>query len=291
MKRFNSIWHLIQPASSLKLDAGYGDAGYRALVFMFIFLFMPFLMYAQISFTASTDSKQVPLGEIFEVKFTLKNGQGTRFSPPSFADFAVVGGPNRMNSMTMVNGVSTSSETISYILQGKKMGEFPIGSASINVKGQSYNSVPLIIEVVKGKTQTLGNTPTGSAKEEVILRAELSQTEAYIGQQIVLDYKIFTRVDLNDMRAISEPNFEGFFKLKINDYPQAENNVIIGGKRYLARILGRIALFPQKEGNLTIEPMAAQVSILKEKTKTRFQTLFSAQFGQKAQRCNPMLSL
>ena len=238
-----------------------------------ILLFTLNFTQAQITFIASTDAKQVPLGDIFEVKFTLKNGSGTRFSPPSFADFAVVGGPNRMNSMTMINGVATNSETISYVLQGKQEGQFTINAASISVKGQTYTSAPLTIEVIKGKRQTFGNAPD-NGKDEVILRAELSQHEAYIGQQIVLDYKIYTRVDLSDMRPVSEPAFDGFFKLKINDYPQAEQNVTIGGKRYLSRILGRIALFPQKEGNLTIEPMMGQVSIIKGKVQDPFADPF-----------------
>jgi hypothetical protein len=228
---------------------------------------------AQVLFIASTDAKQVPLGDIFEVKFTLKNGSGTRFSPPSFADFAVVGGPNRMNSMTMINGVASSSETISYVLQGKKEGNFTLNPASISVKGQTYTSAPLTIEVIKGKRQTFGDSPS-NGKDEVILRAELSQKEAYIGQQIVLDYKIYTRVDLSDMRPISEPTFDGFFKLKINDYPQGEQNVTIGGKRYLSRTLGRIALFPQKEGMLGIEPMMAQVGIIKGKVQDPFSDPF-----------------
>jgi BatD DUF11 like domain len=238
-----------------------------------LFLFTLNFTQAQITFIASTDARQVPLGDIFEVKFTLKNGSGTRFSPPSFADFAVVGGPNRMNSMTMVNGVGSNSETISYVLQGKKEGNFTLAAASISVKGQLYSTAPLTVEVIKGKRQTFGSTPD-NGKDEVILRAELSQQEAYIGQQIVLDYKIYTRVDLTDMRPISEPNFDGFFKLKINDFPQAEQNVTIGGKRYLSRLLGRIALFPQKEGDLTIEPMMGQVSIIKGKVQDPFTDPF-----------------
>jgi BatD DUF11 like domain len=238
-----------------------------------ILLFTLNFTQAQVLFIASTDAKQVALGDIFEVKFTLKNGSGTRFSPPSFADFAVVGGPNRMNSMTMVNGVSSSSETISYVLQGKKQGQFTLNAASISVKGQTYTSAPLTIEVIKGKRQTFADSPS-NGKDEVILRAELSQKEAYIGQQIVLDYKIYTRVDLSDMRPISEPTFDGFFKLKINDYPQGEQNVTIGGKRYLSRTLGRIALFPQKEGMLGIEPMMAQVGIIKGKVQDPFADPF-----------------
>ena len=67
------------------------------------------------------------------------------------SEFNVVGGPNRMNSMTMVNGSATSSETYSYVLQAKREGVFTIGAASVVVKGQNLVSAPLSIIVSKGK--------------------------------------------------------------------------------------------------------------------------------------------
>lgn len=228
---------------------------------------------AQVVFEATTDSKQVPLGEVFEVKFTLNNAQGTGFSPPVFSDFAVVGGPNRMNSMTMVNGNATSSESYSYVLQAKREGKFSIGSASVLVKGQTLSTTPLSMEVVKGKKETL-NEGGGGNKESVFIRAEVSSHEARVGQQIVLDYKLYTKVDLNGMNLLHEPNYDGFFHLEINDYPHNENRVTIGGKQYLTRILRRVALFVQKEGEFVIEPMTVQVGIVKGKNDDPFSDPF-----------------
>jgi hypothetical protein len=216
---------------------------------------------AQVSFTASADAKQVPLGEVFEVKFTLKNGNGTNFRSPAFGDFNVVGGPNRMNSMTTVNGVSSSSETYSYVLQGKKEGTFSIGAASISVKGQNWATTPLSISVVKGKAQTFSDVK--GAKDDVFIRAEVNTHEARLGQQIVLDYKLYTRVNVNGLNRVSESDYNGFFKLEINDYPHGDNRVTIGGKVYLSRILQRIALFPTREGEVVIEPMNLTVGIVK----------------------------
>ena len=228
---------------------------------------------AQVVFEATTDSKQVPLGEVFEVKFTLKNAQGNGFSPPVFSDFAVVGGPNRMNSMTMVNGNATSSESYSYVLQAKREGKFSIGSASVMVKGQTLSTTPLSMEVVKGKKETL-NEGSGNNKESVFIRAEVSSHEARVGQQIVLDYKLYTKADLNGMNLLHEPNYEGFFHLEINDYPHNENRVTINGKQYLTRILRRVALFVQKEGEFVIEPMTVQVGIVKGKNDDPFSDPF-----------------
>ncbi len=226
-------------------------------------------MIAQVSFEASADARQVPVGEIFEVKFTIKNGQGSGFRPPSFGDFSVTGGPNRMNSMTMINGNATSSETYSYVLLAKREGKFTIGSASITVKGQTLTSPPLSIEVVKGKKQTL-NEGVGNSKNAVFIRAEVSNHEARVGQQLILDYKLYTRVDLNGMNLLQEPNYEGFFHLEVNDYPHGENSVNVGGKQYLTRILRRVALFVQKEGEATIEPMTVQVGVVKGKNDDPF---------------------
>ena len=228
---------------------------------------------AQVVFEATTDTKQVPLGEVFEVKFTLKNAQGTGFSPPVFSDFAVVGGPNRMNSMTMVNGNATSSESYSYVLQAKREGKFSIGSASVMVKGQTLSTTPLSMEVVKGKKETL-NESSSNNKESIFIRAEVSSHEARVGQQIVLDYKLYTRADLNGMNLLHEPNYDGFFHLEINDYPHNENRVTINGKQYLTRILRRVALFVQKEGEFVLEPMTVQVGIVKGKNDDPFSDPF-----------------
>jgi BatD DUF11 like domain len=216
---------------------------------------------AQITFTASTDAKQVPVGEVFEVKFTLQNAQGQGFRAPNFGDFSVVGGPNQMNSMTTINGAMSSSESYSYVLQGKKEGVFTIGSATINAKGQAQRSFPITINVVKANKKTLSDV-SGDAKDGVIIRAEASTHEGYVGQQIIVDYKLYTRLNLNGMNLLNEPKYDDFFYLEVNDYPHGDNRVTLGGKSYMTRILRRVALFPKKEGKVQVEPMNVQVSVI-----------------------------
>ncbi len=234
----------------------------KAFFYSFLLFFLPFVADAQASFTATTDAKQIPIGEVFEIQFSLKNAQGQGFRPPSFGEFNVVSGPNQMNSMTMINGVATSSETYSYVLQAKKEGVFTLGVATISAKGQMLRTDPLSISVIKGKKQTIA--ATGSGKDDVFVRAEASTTEARVGQQIVVDYKLYTRVNLSGVSRISEATYDGFYKLDVNDYTRSDNRVEMGGKTYLTRILQRIALFPQREGSLGIEPLTLQVSIVKE---------------------------
>lgn len=234
----------------------------KPFLYFFLFLFFPIGLTAQVAFTATTDTKQVPIGEVFEIQFSLKNAQGQGFRPPAFGEFNVVSGPNRMNSMTMNNGLASSSETYSYVLQAKKEGVFTLGAATITVKGQILRTDPLSISVVKGKKQTISST--GSSKDDVFIRAEVSTTEARVGQQIIVDYKLYTRVNLSGVSRISEATYDGFYKLDVNDFNHADSRVNVGGKPYLTRILQRFALFPQREGTLGVEPLTLQVSIVKE---------------------------
>ena len=229
---------------------------------LFFILFLPISLTAQITFTATADTKQVPIGEVFEVQFSLKNAQGQGFRPPTFGEFNVASGPNRMNSMTMTNGTATSSETYSYVLQAKKEGVFTLGSATITANGQTLRTDPLSISVIKGKKQTIAST--GSSKDDVFIRAEVSTTEARVGQQIIVDYKLYTRVNLSSVSRISEATYDGFYKLDVNDFNHSDSRVEIAGKPYLTRTLQRFALFPQREGSLGVEPLTLQVNIVKE---------------------------
>lgn len=234
----------------------------KSFFYSLFILFLPIVLTAQVSFTATADTKQVPIGEVFEVQFSLKNAQGQGFRPPTFGEFNVASGPNRMNSMTMTNGVATSSETYSYVLQAKKEGVFTLGPATITANGQTLRTGPLSISVTKGKKQTIA--ATGSSKDDVFIRAEVSTTEARVGEQIIVDYKLYTRVNLSSVSRISEAAYDGFYKLDVNDFNHSDSRVEIAGKPYLTRTLQRFALFPQREGSLGVEPLTLQVNIVKE---------------------------
>jgi BatD DUF11 like domain len=263
--------YLSKMVNSLKMN--YLSIVKKVLLFIICCFLFTFNSTAQITFTASTDSKQVPVGEVFEVKFTLQNAQGQGFRPPTLGDFSVVGGPNRMNSTTIINGNAMSSESYSYVLQSKKEGVFTIGSASISAKGQTLKTFPLSINVIKGKKQTLSEMK-GDSKDGVIIRAEPSSHEGYVGQQIIVDYKLYTRLNLNGMNLLNEPKYDDFFYLEVNDYQHGDNRVTLGGKEYMTRILRRVALFPKKEGTIEVEPMNVQVGIVSSGGSNPFEDPF-----------------
>ena len=123
-----------------------------------LLLFCSRLLFAQdVKFTASVSKTEVGTGEQFQIDFSV-NGNAEGFTPPSFNGFQVLSGPNESTSMTSINGNTTVSTSLSYILMPVKEGEFTIGPATAVVNRHRLTTSPIKIKVVKGQA--------GSAKQQ-----------------------------------------------------------------------------------------------------------------------------
>lgn len=216
---------------------------------------------AQTTFEATTDARRVLENSYFEVTFTLSNAQGGQFSPPSFEDFLVVSGPSQAVSTSMINGQVSRTQAYSYTLKPRRTGTFTIGSASIKVSRTTLQTKPLTIEVVKGRKGEPG------AAEQVFIRAEPYTETAYVGQQILLDYKLYTTLDVESFNILEESGYQGFFAQDVRRFNGRVMREVINGVQYTTKVLKRIALFPQQTGQLSIEPMNVQLGVVKEGAK------------------------
>lgn len=230
------------------------------------FLFaLPILVQAQVEFSASSNARQVVLGNSFEITFTLKNGQASGFNPPNFKGFRVLSGPNQSTSMTIINGRRSQEVGYSYRLQPEKIGKFTIPPATIAINKKTIKSNPVTVEVVKGKKGASTQAQIDAEiDEQVFVKIIANTTEARIGQQVVLDYKIFTTLDIRQYNLLTESDYDGFYAHEMRQYPNGLVQEVINGVQYTTKILRRIALFPQQAGLLEIEAADIQVGIATE---------------------------
>jgi hypothetical protein len=212
-------------------------------------------------FRAFADAKQVVEGSFFDVTFALSNGEGTNFKAPSFGkSFSLVAGPSRSASTTIINGRMSSEMAFAYTLQANKTGTYTFGPASIEVNGKILRCNSVTVEVIKN--QNVSKSSKTQKGEELFVKATLNTTEAYLGQQVRLDYKVYTRVDLENFNFIEESDYVGFYVEEIQ-HPDPKMEVeVVGGLRYNTRILRSIALYPQKIGKLSIDPATLQVAVV-----------------------------
>lgn len=254
-------------------------------------LFISPYLWAQ-SFVASVSENQVSESDRFEVTFTFegKNINALKnFSAPSFKDFRVLSGPNQSTSMQIINGVSSSSLALSYILMPTGIGTFTIGSASIQSEGQTYTTEPLKITVVKGAPKSKDDKGTSVSNEEIaknlFIRASIDKNKVYQGEQVTVTYKLYTRLNIAAQMSVDKlPQYQGFWAEEIT----TPNNIaftteVVDGKQYRVGLLKRAALFPSQFGKLEVTPLELTIPVQVEKKKksnNMWDDFFGDPFGR-----------
>ncbi len=270
----------------------------------FIVCFAPMTMLAQDDPTLTVSTKkQVMVGERFQVVFEA-NAEGKNFQAPSFEGFTVVGGPftSTSSSFSMVNGSMSHSVkcTYTFALQAYQEGTFHVGSATLTVKGKKVSSEPFDIKVIpddgshaapsgggsssgQGQSQQNTSDPQVSGKD-LFIRVIPSKKSAYVGEQVVLTYKLYTKVPVSSLSVERMPSYAGFWTKDITDNNGGslrQTSEYINGIEYTAAEIQKIVVVPQRSGILPIDPMIIEciAQIRTESNRQRSMDPFEAFFN------------
>lgn len=220
------------------------------------------------TFTATVDKNTVAVGEQFQISFSL-NGNGDRFHPPAFNGFEVYSGPNVSTSMSNINGVTSMSIAYSYVLAATKEGDIQIGAGTIYVNGKLFSTRPVSIKVTKGSPRRqqpqqqqnarVDDAPMGDVSKQIFLRAVIDKKNAYQGEQMTVSYRLYTRIGILESQLDKLPELNGFWSQDMNDQKTQQNvtwhSEIIDGMKYNVADVKQTIVFPQKSGDLTIDPL------------------------------------
>ena len=246
---------------------------------------MPMALWAQDEDPKLTVNakKQVVVGERFQVVFEA-NAEGKSFAAPSFEGFNVVGGPFTSSSssisMTSSGVTRTVRNSYTYALQAYQEGTFHIGSASLTVRGEKITSEPFEIKVVpddgsnssggsgsysggdssQGQAQQSTNDPEVSGKD-LFLKVIPSKKSVYVGEQVVLTYKLYTRVPVSSLSVEKMPSYAGFWTKDISDNNGGtlrQSNEYVNGIEYTVAEIQKMVIVPQRSGSLSLDPMTIE---------------------------------
>lgn len=229
-----------------------------ALTCLFYFSFD--LLAQQVSFTAVCAYTEVSVGEPFEISFIVDN---TEIRDIKFPDFFKAGfekaGYNTSSSFQSINGRSSSSESYIFTLIPRKTGQLVIEPAKIiTSKGKVLYSKPIVLNAVKAKTTK--NKTNGSFDEtKVLFRLVPSKQTAFVGESILLDFKMYTQIDLMNIELVKEPDFGDFYVHPMPYIDQGTKIEIVNGKQYASKILYRVNVFPKKTGILELDPAEVEI--------------------------------
>jgi len=192
-------------------------------------------------------------GEVFELRFEIEGS----FDSEPFISFdksnaEVLGKEEQEPSLstTIINGRISTKKIARYFYRMKldRAGSLRIRNIKTLVDNEEIRSNDILVTVLQERKEP----------DEIFLKAEVSQEQAYVGEAIRVDYYLYYRVFIRAPEIREFPKLNGFIKrfYMPNETPvRVEQN----GEIYQKSAKYSALLFPEKAGELSVDALKLNV--------------------------------
>jgi hypothetical protein len=238
--------------------------------------------------------RTVEVGQPFQISFSV-SARPKKIEPPLIDGATILAGPSTSSSQNVQidnNGqvYENATFTLSYFIKADKEGKIKVGSASVNVNGKVIQSKPFTINAVKGsrqasQNQQQGQRGTSSSDSKVdgsdlFVRVLLNKNSAYVGEQITASIKLYTRLEIIGDEGVKLPTFNGFYRQDVESKPVSQfDRETVNGKVYGTAVIKKFVLWPQKTGDLVVDPVELQLVVQKVIRSHRARSLLEEFLG------------
>lgn len=220
----------------------------------------------------------------------------------------------RASHFSFINGEQKSTVDFNYVLIPKRAGKFIVPPIEAVVDGKIFRTSPIEIEVLasEGRAYRASSSPgTGPARqsqyiqqtqptgaqqpysppvasgfvpdgsdEDIFIRATVDKKNVYVGEQIFMNYTLYTRMDTRLEGFVEEPETSGFW---VEEFPlpqeTQEEMANVGGLQYLKAEFKKVALFPTSPGSHEIYPGTVRCTVPeRQQSRSIFDEFFSDSF-------------
>lgn len=238
---------------------------------------------------------QVGLDERVTLSIKLEGVNSGRPRPEFQLDnLRILGGPVQSTSLTILNGVPSSSLTLTWSLQPMKVGKARIFSARVQLGDQILEmpdrTLEIVAEAPAGRRRQAARDPFDTFRNDpffnrrspleellgrrrqpqrqqqaprVFLQAETSPRNPWVGEQVLYTLYLYTDVDVRSINPEELPDFKGFWSLTIPQPERIQPELVSHEGRDIYRfVLLQRALFPRRAGSFEIPQVAATMDAL-----------------------------
>lgn len=259
---------------------------------LFLIFFLPLLLFAQTQVKVSVSAQQTH-GESVGVTFEIENSDNVNIRKrPDGGEVWKVGGIQQFRSAQVDSSGTKVSTSVVFQLYPLKTGNLRIPPIEIEVDGKTYtepkttitslpptpgakqapkNVMPMFPfdgeddtnNLFQDQLRDMMADSTQNRKLEVLVVAEPSKTEAYVGELITLPFFVNTNENIfRTLEFAGFPTFKDFLKEElILPKTFSPKRVNYRGGNYLRAEVIRFALFPLKAGELLIDPLKMRFEV------------------------------
>jgi hypothetical protein len=240
---------------------------------------VPIVQAQDLQVRASIGTDTVGVNDQIQLTITVSgkdSGEAEAPQLPRFQGFQVVAGPNVSTQFQWINGRTSSTKSFIYVLLPEKEGQFTIDAIEVSAGRKTYKTQPIAVHVTASSTRSapspsrsfgpfddedIGGQRTRLSEDEVFIEAELDRSSAYPGEQVTLEYHLYTQVGISGLQLQESASLTGFWveDLTVETNP-AGTRKSINGREYQDYVIKKQALFPTTVGKLRIPPSTFAVS-------------------------------
>ncbi len=236
---------------------------------------------------------EVGLEERLVLRIKIDGVSGGRPRPDfQLENLRIVAGPSQSTSLTIVNGVPSSSLTLNWSLQPLAVGKARVFSARVRLGDQVLElqgrEVEIVRETPPGRRRQARQDPFGSFRDpfdrrspledllgrrrsarrqeqapRVFLQAEASPSKPWVGEQVLYTLYLYTDVDVRSINPDELPDFKSFWSRTIPQPERIQPELVTHeGQRIYRFVLLQRALFPRRGGTFEIPGVEATMEAL-----------------------------
>lgn len=267
-------------------------------------------VYAQnIKVEASVNDNTVGTEEVLQYTIQIQGASlndVTTPQPPETEGLALLQSiPSTQRNISFVNGRMEQSIGYTWSFRPVRQGNARIQAASLSIKGKTYQTTPIRIQVVpqaqrpqrraqqryqspfssspfrrpsRNNNTTAEPSPTVSERD-VFIRVIPSAREAFQNEQVTIEYQLFFRdgIQLRQSRLADSWDAEGFWREELDvETRPIPRSTVQNGLRYNMITLKKAAIFPTHAGELTVDPLRIEAeALVPRRSSDPFEQFFS----------------
>src|SRR5207253_5635570 len=218
----------------------------------------------------TVDKQTLQLDETLTIVVSLEN---------SFADaddlriplqnLELVGPPSVNSQFTWINGTTTKRKIFRFIARPKAPGGALVGPLVVNgADGQRETLPPISVQVLPDAAAGT-NDPLAIFRELVATRrdpifvvAEVDKASAYVGEEIVVTWRIYNAATVREWQLVDLPKLEDFWSEELDVRNEPQQQVALDESVVQKVVVRRVALFPLRSGTLLVAPVGVEALVL-----------------------------
>ena len=246
----------------------------------FLYLLTPVRAQTQdVSLSAVLSETKIFTGEQFTLSIEVQSSGTHSTQLPQLPQIdgarVISSNPSRSTSISIVNGQTSRTTSYIYTLIATNTGSYSIPPINVVIDGETRRTSPISFEVIEK-----GNlSDSGPQMPDIFVQVEVDDNEPVTGQQIVASVVLYFKqgIEVTSFQPSYGWSTDGFWKedLENASQPRAEST-ILSGVRYRKATLLRYALFPSRDGTLTLNKYGLSVGV---RTQTSRNDPFGSFFG------------